>query len=51
MLLIELLHNPDISVKFFGNVNINFNFLFSCIGMIISNLVVLVQNDIESGNS
>jgi len=49
MVLIELLHKPEISVKFFGNVNINYRFLFASIGMMISNLIILVQSEIESG--
>ena len=49
MCLIEMLHAHEINVKFFGNINVNYKILFLIFGIFVSNMVILVQSDIESG--
>lgn len=49
--MLEYLHQSEFNVKIFGNINMNYGFLFACIGSLISNLIFLIQNDVDSSTN
>jgi len=48
MCLIEFSHRKELGVKFLGSISMNYSFLLAWIGMLISNLIILIQSDKDS---